>query len=215
MKLLIYAMGMRCVIPGERRPGAGRLLFTLFLVVMTGLAAGCGSLLPSAKQTVLSPWNSFDEAKADFDRIVPYESKKEDLRALGFDPYSIPNIKILTYLDIMNRFMPNPSIRREDLDEGIQACIEVRARCGGFDFSPTVVNSKRYGSVLADLLNFRRRTNETGWQFQALIVLIDDVVVYKLWGGRPIIDEYRETKNPLGPLQNANDLLVPAAAGGL
>ena len=64
--------------------------------------------------------------------------------------------------------------------------------------------------MLLDLFNFRRKSTESGWRFEALIVIIDDIVVYKLWGGNPMIDQDKETKNPLGPLQNSGDILKEA-----
>jgi len=182
----------------------------LFLLLAAVATSGCGSMLPSAKQTTISPWNSFEEAKSSFDKITPYATTADEMRALGFDPFTTPNIKILTYVDIMNRFLPNPSIKKEDLDEGIQSCINAKANCKAYEFFPQKLRSKRFGNVFLDLFNFRRRTKESGWKFQALIVLTDSTVVYKLWGGDPIIDQYRETKNPLGPLQNAADILTGA-----
>jgi len=183
-------------------------VFYLFLVVL--IISGCGSLLPSTKQITESPWDSFDDAKSAFDKIILYETTVDEMRTLGFDPFTTPNIKIMTHVDIMNRFMPNSSITKEDLDEGIQSCIKAKANCRGYTFSPQVIRSKRYGNVLLDLFNFRRKSRESGWNFQALIVLIDDIVVYKLWGGNPIIDEFRDRKNPLGPLQNSGDLFIEA-----
>ena len=54
---------------------------------------------------------------------------------------------------------------------------------------------------ILDSLNFKRRTEISGWRFTGLIVLKDDLVVYKLWGGQPSIKESEETRNPLGPFQ--------------
>jgi hypothetical protein len=39
-------------------------------------------------------------------------------------------------------------------------------------------------------------------------VIVNNTVVYKLWGGKPQIDENKVIKNPLGPLQNPSDLLI-------
>lgn len=172
--------------------------------------SGCLTLLPSAKQSTLSPWESFDNAKAAFDKIVPYSTTKAELKALGFDPFSTANIQILTYLDIMNHFMPNPSIKKDDLYEGIRACIDAREGCVAYKMEPKIVKTGRHGSVLLDLLNFKRHTIKTGWKFEALVVLIDGTVVYKLWGGNPMIDESEEVKRPLGPLQDADVILGKA-----
>lgn len=181
-----------------------------FLFITALMTSGCGSLLPSTKQTSKSPWNSFGDAKAAFDKIVPYETTAGEMKALGFDPFSAANIKILTYVDIINRFMPNSSIKKEELGQGIQECINAKTDCQAYEFAPQVITSKRYGNVLLDLFNFRRKVNESGWRFEAFIVLVDNIVVYKIWGGNPFIDQNKETKNPLGPLQNSGDLLQEA-----
>ncbi len=182
-----------------------KLLPCVLLIVLT--TSACSSFLPSAKQTSKSPWDSFEDAKATYDRIIPAKTTSKEMQTLGYDPFTSPNIKILTYVDIMNRFMPNPSITKESLPEGIQACIHAKADCIAYEFDPQVIKSRRYGNVFLDLFNFHRKSTETGWKFEALLVVVDDVVVYKLWGGNPLINKNKETKNPLGPLQNAGDLL--------
>jgi hypothetical protein len=89
--------------------------------------------------------------------------------------------------------------------EGIPICINAKAECQAYKFEPKIIHTKRYGNVFLDLFNFKRKSQESGWQFSALIVLIDDTVVYKLWSGNPLINEDLETRNPLGPLQNPGD----------
>ena len=59
-----------------------------------------------------------------------------------------------------------------------------------------------------DLLTFKRRTIVSGWSFNALIVLSDGIVVYKVWSGDPIISGDKLRKNPLGPLQGVNGSTV-------
>ncbi len=180
----------------------------LAIFALVFITVGCGSLLPSVKETTKTHWGTFDEAKSAFEKIVPYKTTTEELKKLGFDPFSTPNVKILTYLDIIQRFMINPSIKKEDLDEGIQACIHAKAHCSAYETQLKSISKKRYGNVLLDLFNFKRKTKESGWEFEALIIIVNDSVVYKLWGGKPIIDEGKEIKNPLGPLQDPSDLLT-------
>lgn len=174
---------------------------------------GCGSLLPSVKEeTKTYSWNTFDEAKTAFEKIIPDKTTKDDLQRIGFDPGITPNLRILTHLDIIQLFMVNPSIRKDDLAPGIQSCIDAKENCSAYEIKIKSIANKRYGSVLLDLLNFKRRTKQTGWKFDALIVMVNGTVVHKLWGGTPIIDEYREVKNPLGFLQDPADLVKDKAA---
>ena len=55
---------------------------------------------------------------------------------------------------------------------------------------------------MLDLFGFRRKTKISGWEFKAIIVLKNDLVVYKISGGKPKVDELLDEKKPLGPLQN-------------
>lgn len=180
----------------------------LFLVVAAVFTAiGCGSMLPSAKETARTQlWGTFDEAKEAFEQITPYKTSSDDLRKLGFDTTSTSNLKILTYLDIIQRFMFNPSIKKEDLDKGIQECIDAKTNCSAYQIRLRNISSSRYGNVMLDLFNFKRRTKDSGWEFEALVVMVNGTVVHKFWGGTPLIDEDREVKNPLGPLQNPSDV---------
>lgn len=188
--------------------------FLLILVTLAIFLTGC-SLLPSVRQTTKSPWETFDDAKFAFDKITPYQTSTKELQELGFNPFESPNIRILSYLDIIQRFMSNPSIKKEDLDEGIQTCIEAKMTCKAYEIQPRFSLSQRHGNVFLDLLNFKRKTHHTGWEFDALVVMVNDTVVYKLWGGTPSIDEVREAKNPLGPLQEPSGLAREAVSGGL
>lgn len=182
---------------------------SVFGVVGALLLVGC-SVLPSDENLSRSPWGSFEQAKATYDLIIPNETTLTQLKELKYDPYSTPNIKILTYLDIIKEFIPNQSIRIADLDPAVQECIKVRERCFAYKVTPHERHSDRHGNFLLDLLGFRKKTEITGWEFNAMIVIIDDKVVYKIWAGTPMSAEHRDSKKPLGLLQsegNAGNLL--------
>jgi hypothetical protein len=193
-------------------PGGALLLRVLRVILLVFLAAmfsGCSTtaLLPRQQKIVVTPWNSFAEAKNAFDQINPYQTKKDELEKLGFAPEVTPNIKILNYLDIMERFMPNQSITIGDLAEGLQDCLDDQEQCTAYEIIIRKYDSQRFGNVFLDLFNFRRKTTVSGWEFMALIVLKDSLVVYKLSSGRPSTDELDDAKNPLGPLQSADRLI--------
>ncbi len=173
--------------------------------------AGCTSLLPSAKDTVKSQWTTFYDVKEAYEMIIVGKTTRDDLRKIGFDPFVTPNIEILTYLNIMQNFMPNPSIKIQDLPEGLRECIAAHEYCTGYSFHQKNVREKRKGSVMMDLFGFKRRVETTGWEFTALIVLLNDTVVYKVWGGKPSIDTTSKQKKPLGPLQSIDELVIDKA----
>ncbi|MDP3296182.1 MAG: hypothetical protein Q8N09_01080 [Thermodesulfovibrionia bacterium] len=141
--------------------GKRLLLAPIFAIAL--IAVGSGSLLPSVKETTKTYWwGSFDEAKIAFEQIIPYKSTTGELQKLGFDPYQTPNLKILTYLDIIQRFMFNPSIKKEELDKGIQDCINAKTNCSAYEIQLKNITKKRYGNVLLDLFNFKRITKKSG-----------------------------------------------------
>lgn len=167
-------------------------------------ATGCGSLHPSGRSTAKSPWMDFASAKAAFDRVDPGRTTIAELRTLGFDPYTNPNVRILNYLDIQNRFLPNQSVRMESLPAPVRQSLDAKERSVAYELDLNVVNSQRYGNLFLDVFAFNRKTHETGWNFKALILLDNEKVLYKLWSGQPNVDRYEQKKRPLGPLQEIN-----------
>jgi hypothetical protein len=71
-----------------------------------------------------------------------------ELHSFGFDPLGSPNLKILTYLDIVQRFMFNPQIKKEDLDEGAQVCIDATLRCQAYGINEKSIARARRGNVM-------------------------------------------------------------------
>lgn len=169
------------------------------IVLPTG---GCANLLPTVEEKTESRWGSYEDTKQAFDQIAPGTTTTAELKTMGFDPFENPNIKLLNYLDITQRFLPNESIGLKDLHPDVRACLEAKTACRGYEVKPQIVNSKRYGNVLLDVFNFRRQTRTTGWKFEGLIILEGERVVYKLEGGEPNILELEDKKNPLGPFQD-------------
>ncbi|MCK5716214.1 MAG: hypothetical protein KAH77_01905 [Thiomargarita sp.] len=183
------------------------LYFVIYFVILSVIGSGCSGMLPSTTVTTKSPWKYFEDAKRDFDKIIPHETNSEDLKRLGFDPFEIPNVKLITYLDLLKIFLPNDSIKLEHLEPGVRSCLEMRDGCYGYEVAPQILSGKRYGSVALDLLNFQKKKITTGWKFKALIVLNNGLVVHKVWGGEPNISKIEIEKNPLGPLQNIDKLM--------
>ncbi|OGA43474.1 MAG: hypothetical protein A3G25_17875 [Betaproteobacteria bacterium RIFCSPLOWO2_12_FULL_63_13] len=188
--------------------GASAFRWRCLVVAMTIFAlAGCSSLLPKSESLTDSPWQSFEGAQHAFGQIVPHQTTVADLRRLKLDPAANPNITILNYSDVLRRFIPNPSIDASALDAGVQECVSAATHCQGYEVDHRAIRRNRYGNFWADILNFRRKTEIVGWRFNAVLLIIDDVVVYKLIGGQPVILEHEENNNPLGPLQGAGEAI--------
>ncbi len=128
-------------------------------------------------------------------------TRRADLTAAGLDPFTNPNVTILTYSDVVQRFNVGSMLRPEEIDRGIQDCLKAGKSCIAYSIAQRHVERKRIGNFWLDVLNFRRETDVQGWSFNALVVMVNDVVVYTLYGGQPRIHEHEATRNPLGPLQ--------------
>ncbi|MFA6499854.1 MAG: hypothetical protein WCV64_11060 [Desulfurivibrionaceae bacterium] len=185
-----------------------RLRTAILLALLFFLAPGCSGMLPKTKTTDDSRWESFDQVKASFNLIIPFTTTKTDLQKLGFDPYQTSNIQILNYLTIIDKFMPNTNITLADLPPGLKGCVEATDSCIAYELKLQNIESQRQGNLFLDLLRFKRLTHQTGWRFSAFIVLVDDLVVYKLWDGQPRIEGEVYKKNPLGPLQEPVDIVT-------
>ena len=181
-----------------------RCLLFLALVLAT---SGCRALLPTEDKRARTPWTNFLDADAAFDKIVPHKTTVADLKDLGFDPHTTPNVKILTYLEIINRFLPNSSVTMNDLQPDVRACIESKDCCHAYELSLDINSNKRYGSVLLDVFGFKKQSHITGWSYRALIIVKDDVVSYKLRAGEPNVNKYEKKVKPLGPLQELDNLI--------
>ena len=183
-----------------------RLLQLTVLVSVLVLTA-CSHMLPRA-QNESTPFESFDAAQSAIESLVPMHSTLDTLTRLGLNPAQQPNIVILTPDDIVRRFVPSNMLKREDLDPGVLACINAKEACRGWSIAFSRVNRARTGGFFLDFTNFRRRTETTGWRFTALVLLVNDTVVYRQWGGQPNVREVEVNTNPLGPLQELGPALI-------
>ena len=174
------------------------------LLAAAGLVAGCSELLPKSQAEVRSEWNSFDEARAAIERIVPGKSTSGDLKAAGIDPYASANVQLLTFSDIALRF-PLNVLPAGAQDAGLRECFAAGRACTGYSISVRDVKRDRVGPFWPDALGFRRVTDVSGWSFNALVLLVGDRVVYTLYGGQPNLREQEVTRQPLGPVQNYGD----------
>lgn len=165
------------------------------------LLSACASLLPSSLDQSLQSWKTFEDAKASYDRIEPFVTDLDTVHKLGFDPLTTPNLQILNHAQVVHAVVPAPIQDNSVVPPGILVCIKAKDDCQGFFMEPNRVNKNRVGNFVLDFMNFKRETITTGWKFGALIVIVDDKVVYKQWSGTPNIQEESVQKNPLGPLQ--------------
>lgn len=135
-----------------------------------------------------------------------------DLSTLGFDAQHTPNVAVLSYLEIVERFMPNSSMAFDKLDPAVQNCIMARTSCEGYVFNVEHHEFQRSGSLFLDLFGFEHLTTETGWTAQVLVLVQDGHVTHKLLSGSPNVRIVRDDVEPLGPMQNLSGVFATGTA---
>jgi hypothetical protein len=185
------------------------------LAFAAGLQGCARWVLPSNSTTTESPFKNYQSAEDAYNRITPYVTTVQELKARGLNPYTTPNIKVLNYLDLVPRFLPQQTLQQEDLDPAVRACLSGRDRCVGWLAEPSMLANDRTGNVPLDMLGFDRETTSSGWKASMLLLIQDGVVVYKLWSGTPSIIEVKRDTKPLGPLQDLSGAAAGAVAGAI
>jgi len=169
------------------------------------MVSGCGSMLPRSSADTPSPFETYAQAQAAADRIVPFKTRIGELHALGFDPAGGANVTVIPYPDIVARLAPYSGVPLEQLDPGIRRCILIKSDCQAYVFRFARQDRKREGGFWVDFFNVRRVTQITGWDFESLVVVGDGVVLFRNTGGQPRVDRVEAQTNPLGPFQSAGE----------
>ncbi|MDO8176714.1 MAG: hypothetical protein Q7T62_00565 [Undibacterium sp.] len=184
---------------------------TAAAIFLTGLCLsmlGCASMLPNDSKATKSSWTSYQQAETAFASIITGETTLLQLKAMGVDPATTPNVALLSHADLLRRLNAMVSFEWSLLDPAIKTCVSSRQNCYAYQLEQTSLKHDRVGNFWLDFLNFKRVTNVTGWQFDALVIIDNDLVVYKSWSGKPNIHEVEQARYPLGPLQGIGASLV-------
>lgn len=170
----------------------------------TVFVSSCGSLLPSERAEVQSPFVDYLDAELRYSQAQPGSTTRSQLFGLGFDPLTQGNGRMLSFIDVRLMFI-QPNIPIDYLPGGLVQCLEAKDRCIGYAFDFSKTDTQRVGSFWADVFNFRKKRELQGWSFKAVFVFVNDVLVHKVSNGEPNIHRLEDKKNPLGPLQGAGE----------
>jgi hypothetical protein len=193
--------------------GSHRSAKIVFSVMFMMTLVGCGGfgLLPHETKIVTTNFESYSQVEAAFVNIRPGETRMTELQTMGFDAAATPNVEILSYLGVIERFMPRSSMTFDRLAQPVQDCIMAQDRCTALVFHPEHIESRRMGSLFLDLLGFERETVNSGWAAEVVLLMQDGKVAYKLMSGRPKIEDTHSTVQPLGPLQDIGNTVMRTA----
>jgi hypothetical protein len=188
---------------------ARRALATaLGLVSAVGLG-GCQALLPDAREDTQVVWTSFDEAREAIERIEPFRTTRSELAEQGLNPDANPGVTLLSYPDIVQRFASGLAVPPELLDPGVRRCLTAGRDCTGYAIAIRRIKRERVGNFFLDAFAFKRETLQTGFTFTAVLLFVNDHVVYAVHSGQPNIRDKSVVRNPLGPLQGWGEAFRP------
>ena len=195
------------------------ILITVGLLFFTG---GCTtqSLLPTQGVYTESSFETYTQVEGVVENIEIGKTKYSDLVKMGLDLENIPNVKRLTYLDVMSKFkLDSPSwytlFNKIELPVGVLKMLAAREGGLAYEINLERIRNQREGSVILDILNFRKNVHTTGWKISVLILIVDDTVEYVLYSGEKNIDTLKRERNPLGPFQGFDGGDIMGAVGDL
>lgn len=194
----------------------------ILLSAMLLFSGGCAtqSLLPTQGIYTESTFETYKEVETVVNKIKIGKTKYSDLVRMGLDLEKIPNVKRLTYLDVMKKFnLDSPSrytiFNDIELPDGVIKTLEAREKGRTYEINLERLKNKREGSLILDMLNFRKNVHITGWNISVLILIVNDTVEYVLYSGEKNIDKHERERNPLGPFQGFDGGDIVGAAGEL
>ncbi|HUO97621.1 MAG TPA: hypothetical protein VMU01_03090 [Rhizomicrobium sp.] len=179
------------------------MLNKIACATMAAMLAGCASaVLPHESSNDTAKFATYEQVMASYNGIALGKTGLNDLPALGFDTRTTPNVEVLSYTEIVDHFLPSETMRLEQAPVAARRCLETQDRCSAYIIHLQHSQKQRNGGVVPDLLGVERDTVTNGWSAKIVLVLQDNVVVYKEMSGIPNSEEHHDTTQPLGPLQD-------------
>lgn len=175
------------------------------------MLAGCSAVLPH-ESNIDSRFQSYDQLVEAYGKIDTSRTRLAELSGLGFDPRTTPNIKVLSYVEIIDRFVPSDAMTLERVPPAVRTCIEVQDRCSAYVYRLQHSETRHNGYVVPDLIGIERDTTKVGWSAEIALLVRDDRVVYKVMVGQPYLENRHDKTQPLGPLQDLGKIMVDGAS---
>jgi hypothetical protein len=133
-----------------QRSGSIRYATSIVVVIVTLAVVGCGTLmlLPHQVDSSTGGLRTAKELTAAYARVRAGATPASQLARLGFDT-SAPNVQVLSYLGVLERFMPRDSTRFDCLDQALKTCIQAEDRCTALVFTPGDQQRAHSGGMFA------------------------------------------------------------------
>jgi hypothetical protein len=168
-----------------QRGGLSRYAISIGLSVLALVLIGCGTLtlLPRQSDASAHVIRSLKDLAAAYARVQPGLTRASQLSQLGFDS-GTPNVQVLSYFGVLERFMPGDSVRFDKLNDAVRSCIiEARDRCKALVIQPADQRHASSGGMFA-ALGFGQAKAATP-PAQVTLLLQNGRVAYKMISGLP------------------------------
>ncbi|MEI9994554.1 MAG: hypothetical protein WDM91_08165 [Rhizomicrobium sp.] len=187
--------------------GSIRYAASIAIAVVALALVGCGTLtlLPRQADSPANSIKSLKDLAEAYARVQPGETRASQLGGLGFDS-ATPNVEVLSYLGVMERFMTGDSTKFDRLDEALQDCIEARDHCTAYVFKSADLEPGK-GNMLASL-GFGA-ANAAGHIPEVTLVVENGRVAYKMISGVPQTLLARHM--PVAPMAMPRTAVMPVA----
>ncbi|HUO87653.1 MAG TPA: hypothetical protein VMU08_00650 [Rhizomicrobium sp.] len=164
-----------------QRSGAIRYATSIAVLFVILAVAGFGTLTLLPRQSDLSTGAPLTakELAAAYARVQPGATRASQLARLGFDT-STPSAQVLSYLGVLERFLPRDSTKFDRLNVALRSCIEAQDRCTALVFTPGDGRAHHGGMFAA--LGFGA-ASAAGRPAQVTLLVQDGRVAYKMMTG--------------------------------
>src|SRR5215469_6207439 len=108
--------------PEGKRGGTSRYARVVASLIVTLGLVGCGGLglLPRKADIKNTNFRSYAAVQTAYQTIAPGTTRESDLSQIGFDAAQSRNVELLSYLCVIEHFMPRDSIKYDQLDPAVQ-----------------------------------------------------------------------------------------------
>jgi hypothetical protein len=178
--------------------GAGALV----LVFLSGCATT--SLMDNSSDVSSggADWKSYADAKVFFDKIEVGKTHDKDLASLGLDLDIAKNLRTLATPTFVALFSDSSFANYDRLPPAVQKCLKYEEHCVGYKIHKDSVQKSGTGSLALRVLKFKEENIIRGFEVKILLLIHNDIVVYKDIEGTPNgTERYEIKKRPLGPLE--------------
>jgi len=158
------------------------ILRPLLCIAIGLMLIGCegvgDSMSRTENESSTTIWQSFEHVQHDFASIKIGETKAEDLEKFGFGPRS-QNILKINYLKLRSYFIGDQqAMTDESLPEAVKKCVGKKDACYGLVVRAQKLHKLGLEDLSDRMTQAKKITQQTGWKFEGVVVVEDEVVVY-------------------------------------